>query len=67
MPKKIKLNLSDLKVQSFVTNLNEKEKNELKGGASLPNDCYSYPNDCYTNDPTCVTCGPSICSGAVCC
>jgi hypothetical protein len=32
MPKKIKLNLEDLKVESFVTELNKNEKKEVKGG-----------------------------------
>lgn len=34
MGKKIKLNLEDLKVQSFVTSLNKDEKIVLKGGES---------------------------------
>lgn len=32
MAKKMKLNLEDLKVQSFVTSLKKDEKDELKGG-----------------------------------
>jgi hypothetical protein len=32
MPKKIKLNLEDLKVESFVTTLNDEEKYRIKGG-----------------------------------
>jgi len=33
MKKKIKLEIKDLKVQSFVTNINPEEKKDLKGGA----------------------------------
>ncbi len=33
MPKKMKINIESLKVQSFVTSLDEKNQQELKGGA----------------------------------
>ncbi|MCP5051999.1 MAG: hypothetical protein GY940_32825 [bacterium] len=33
MPKKLKLNLEDLKVESFITLVNEKKQQEVKGGA----------------------------------
>lgn len=58
MPKKIKLNLNDLKVQSFVTTLNDWEKNELKGGTtnSWDEDC---PQTCMS---ACITdCAASVC------
>jgi len=35
MGKKIKLNLEDLKVQSFVTSLSEEEQKKLRGGTGL--------------------------------
>jgi hypothetical protein len=35
MSKKIKLNLEDLKVESFVTSLNNKQKNMIKGGSNF--------------------------------
>lgn len=38
MPKKIKLDLSGLKVQSFVTSVEKNEQEEVKGGA-LPKTC----------------------------
>jgi hypothetical protein len=41
MPKKIKLNLEDLKVESFVTSLNRDEKDDIKGGNSMPSACPS--------------------------
>jgi hypothetical protein len=34
MPNKIKLNLEDLKVESFITTLSDEEKDNLKGGTS---------------------------------
>ncbi len=43
-----KLNLKDLKIQSFVTNLEDEQEAKLKGG--LPN--------------TCVTCDLWDCSGS---
>jgi hypothetical protein len=45
MPKKIKLNLEDLKVESFVTALNYKEKDRIKGGSAhylVPLEVQSY-------------------------
>lgn len=48
MPRKIKLNLNDLKVQSFVTALNEYDKAKIKGGTDTADD------DCDTS--TCRTC-----------
>lgn len=75
MPKKLKL--SDLKVQSFVTSLENDEKKKVQGGATLPiSNCAedtclecetNYSCDCptnytcYTNCGTCGSCAP--CSG----
>lgn len=44
MSKKIKMDLKDLKVQSFVTSLDEEEKSQLKGG--LPNTCVTCDLEC---------------------
>jgi hypothetical protein len=50
MPEDKKLLLSDLKVQSFVTELNKEKENKIKGG------CYKtmHISGCYTADPTVV-------------
>lgn len=64
MPKKIKLDLQGLKVQSFVTTLKEDQKEEVKGG--LPYTCNTCAMDCSytyiwwcpptaTDDPLCRT------------
>jgi natural product precursor len=39
---KEKLKLSDLKVQSFVTSLDDKQMNHLKGGYTVKGRRYSY-------------------------
>ena len=58
MAKKMKLNLEDLKVQSFVTTLNE-DSNEIKGGLTGTNPaCNSQ------NDPLCTE--RKWCSGMAC-
>ena len=53
MPEKMKLNLDDLKVQSFVTSA-AKEAEQVKGGASC-NTCYRR---CSVGDPCCPTVPP---------
>lgn len=66
MPKKVKLNMEGLKIQSFVTSLEDSQKEEVKGG--LPYTCrtcgdcswtyfwYCPPTD--TLEPQCRTaCG----------
>lgn len=68
MPKKLKLNLNDLKVQSFVTALTDEEKNRFKGAGS--DGCDS--GGTALTHCTCVTrctctCQPSECSGLQCC
>jgi hypothetical protein len=62
MPKKLKLNLSDLKVQSFVTSLNKEDKQNIKGGTdpvacslTLIWCCAYTPVSCETCE-TCETC-----------
>ncbi len=49
MPKK--LELKNLKIQSFVTTLNDKQSAELKGG-KLWESCPSCPAECLTNECT---------------
>ena len=70
MPKKLKLGLKGLRVQSFVTSLHNEEKSVVKGGLSDPicsevncattpyGTCATYqtcPTDCNTCN-TCDTC-----------
>ena len=73
---KKKLELKDLKVQSFVTVLNEEEKNNVKGASAFDNgetvycctfykcsdvDCVTHPYYCGTNPPV-GTCTSYYCS-----
>lgn len=64
MPKKTKLNIQDLKVQSFITSLEDDSQAKVKGG--LPPSCntceiecsytyiwYCYPTETY--EPNCRT------------
>lgn len=53
MPKKLKLNLKDLKVQSFVTTLKDTENKLLKGGGSE----FSCPTGPGTTNRDCICCG----------
>lgn len=46
---KKKLEIKDLKIQSFVTSLNNVESKDVKGGAT--NSC---PGECETDDYPCV-------------
>ena len=64
MDKKTRLDLKDLKVQSFVTSLDDTEKAKVKGGINptcntCDDDCsITYIWACPTdkNWPTCFTC-----------
>lgn len=49
MSKKVKLNLENLEVQSFVTSLEDDEKKAVKGGASYLSWCMECTEDrfCY--------------------
>lgn len=77
MPKKLKLNLNELKVQSFVTALTDEEKDKYRGAGSDKCDdtggaatCVPCTNTCGTCScgTACQTCSPSWCSGgANCC
>lgn len=44
MPKKVRLNMKSLKVQSFVTSLGEDSQEKVKGG--IPRTCRSCVEDC---------------------
>ncbi len=67
MSKDIKLKLEELRVQSFVTNLNFAEKNKLKGGmpkadpnSALPNSCNLSNNDACDEISAGPVCGSSM-------
>jgi hypothetical protein len=48
MPNKIKLNLEDLKIESFVTSLKDEEKDKIKGGSGAGcslTEC-AFPHNC---------------------
>jgi hypothetical protein len=57
-----KLKLSDLKVQSFVTALNENEKGTIAGGAGQSDNpaCFSNNPICASANPACNT-NPAFC------
>ncbi len=63
MPKKLKLDLKGLKVQSFVTSLDGNEKKNIHGGATAEytpcvSECDTCDMTCPTYDVTCAaTCG----------
>ncbi len=72
MPKNLKLNLNELKVQSFVTALSTSEKIRIKGGGPeayktlIGPSCIECTFTCGTNcscGTDCNTCSPSWCSG----
>jgi len=78
MPKRKKLNLTPLAIQSFVTSLDNREQDEAKGGISTKL-CNSFApectptvisicNDCATIGDTCETCETDCgtCSPSVC-
>lgn len=60
MPKKLKLNISNLKVQSFVTSLDKHKEAMIKGGASNSNCAIC------TDYSACETCVPSMCDENTC-
>jgi hypothetical protein len=47
MPKKLKLKLEDIKIQSFVTNLSEEEQNKIKGGTDVATCTFPCCNNTY--------------------
>ncbi len=46
-----KLELKDLKIQSFVTSLNDKQSAELKGGNKWES-CPTCPDECHSTNCT---------------
>lgn len=73
MPKKLKLDLGGLKVQSFVTSLENGDEKKIKGGATLVT-CETCEPECPSGGTcltacgtcnTCVTCNtcPASCGG----
>ncbi len=58
MPKKQKLNLEELKVQSFVTALEEQDLGKFRGGTIDPTCIGSC--DCDTDTPECITDGETL-------
>jgi len=64
MPKKMKLDLNGLKIKSFVTSLEKDSEGRIKGGATVPTNCFpkcSFDAVCETEFPcetlrTCETC-----------
>lgn len=69
MPKKLKLNIQELKVQSFVTLLSEDEKNVFKGGGTDIDDCstQSCLSNCVTCPPICTNTGGGCTGHPACC
>lgn len=71
MSKKLKLNLEDLKVQSFITALTDEEKNNYKAAGSGADDCNTASCGgvtCTNCNSGCLTCQISWCSGpSACC
>jgi len=75
MPKKLKLNLKDLRVQSFVTALTDAEKKQFIGGDdsadnnNSPNTARGTYCDCNTvcANTCAASCGGTCGSGYVCC
>lgn len=79
MPKKLKLDLNGLKVNSFVTSLGNRDREKIKGGVD-PTDFGSCSCDggcqtkymltcpeCFSIDHTCETCDcPSINTCEIC-
>ncbi|MBX7047408.1 MAG: pinensin family lanthipeptide [Ignavibacteria bacterium] len=57
--KKMKFNVDDLKVQSFVTSLNSEEKFSLNGGSD---DQYSVLHETKVTCTCIYTCGSGQCS-----
>ena len=64
MGKKLKLDLEEIKIQSFVTALDDEEAKRMKGGASGPETgCEQCDTDSGGDDDCCITafvCGESV-------
>jgi len=67
MPKKLKLNMDELKIQSFITALSDEEKRNLKG-AGTGVDCDTTGSVCCTSNQNCGSICQTQCgSGGTCC
>ncbi len=71
--KKLKLNMEDLKVDSFETTVTRKAHGTVNGNATVFPDptceerCPTvYTNPCHTEQHTCVTCHDPTCGGFTC-
>lgn len=53
MSKKMKLSLNELRVQSFVTSLNEEEKKDVLGGGTYLSGCLYCSEECDTSPVEC--------------
>lgn len=65
MPKKLKLHLSDLKIQSFVTSLENDSQNKVMGGltpATCPAEVCSEDTACQYCPDTNVECQTNTCN-----
>ena len=76
MPKKLKLHLNELKVQSFITELDDSASKQFWGGKTI-NSCDSAlgswcdcptacANTCNSCGSQCATCVPSACGPLYC-
>jgi hypothetical protein len=66
MPKKLKLDLNGLRIQSFVTSLDKRDKSKVRGGITASLNCPDCTEGCptqtcYTNCGTCNTCTCDTC------
>jgi 2-C-methyl-D-erythritol 4-phosphate cytidylyltransferase len=51
-----KLELKELKIQSFVTTLEKNEKDKVNGGATFQQSvCYCQTDTCFTQCTVCIT------------
>jgi hypothetical protein len=60
MPKKLKLGLSPLKVQSFVTSLTGKDKKGIRAGGTTDLTSLQVACSCGGSCDTCEPCEPSV-------
>ena len=65
--KKLKLKLDDIKVESFVTSLDDREKNGLVGASTLPTGCYKTDCTCGINCPVSQYCASQGSCSYPCC
>lgn len=67
MPKKLKLDLKGLKVNSFVTSIGDKDSKNIMGGTVVTGKITcSFALPCFSQNPnelTCLTCDTEVCCG----